>query len=32
VDDSGQALLRGAVFDDSFGLVEEQEDYVERSL
>jgi Oxidoreductase molybdopterin binding domain/Pentapeptide repeats (8 copies) len=31
VDDSGGAQLRGAVFDGSFGLVEEQEEYVERS-
>jgi hypothetical protein len=32
VDDSGEALLRSARFDDSFGLVEEQEEYVGRNL
>jgi hypothetical protein len=30
VDDSGEALLDRAIFDGSFGLVEEQEDYVRR--
>jgi DMSO/TMAO reductase YedYZ molybdopterin-dependent catalytic subunit len=30
VDESGEARLEGAVFDDSFGLVEEQEEFVAR--
>lgn len=31
-DDSGEACLDGATFDDSFGLVEEQEEFVSRSI
>jgi DMSO/TMAO reductase YedYZ molybdopterin-dependent catalytic subunit len=32
VDQSGEAVLDGAIFDDSFGLVEEQEEFVGRSV
>jgi DMSO/TMAO reductase YedYZ molybdopterin-dependent catalytic subunit len=32
VDHSGEARLEGALFDGSFGLVEEQEEYVARSI
>jgi hypothetical protein len=31
VDGSGEAMLQGAIFDGSYGLVETQEEYVERS-